>query len=220
MAMIDYGALLKINGKIVNRNEFFMDMQTAVGWVDYPRVRYEDCNCLDDEECSDCGECPRAQKRHMSDPELGEWDHIIGDCKGNKLCIDDKIDRNYFAYAGDEDFTVAVYKNWAVFAGKAIPKKFCLWEVIFNDTENWTINVHRMVKNFSVQVGDETVSVKAKKITEHGRRMYMNFRYKGNFYELVYGYGIDSNQELWDKIKTRYADKKTIKFVDKFWEEK
>ena len=31
MAMIDYGAILKKNGKIVNRDEFFMDMETAVG---------------------------------------------------------------------------------------------------------------------------------------------------------------------------------------------
>jgi hypothetical protein len=48
----------------------------------------------------------------------------------------------------------------------------------------------------------------------------MRFRYKGNLYELVYGYGIDSNKEVWDKIKKRYADKKSIRFVDEFWNEK
>ena len=219
MSMIDYGALVKINGRIVNKGQFFMDMQEAVGWVDYPRIRYEDCNCLED-GCSNCGECPRAQKKHMSDPDLGEWDHITGDCRGNALCVNNKIDRNYFAYVGDEDFTVAVYKNWAVFVGKAIPKRFSLWEVVLDDTENWMINNHRMVKKFCVQVGDETVSIKARKITENGRRIYMKFRYKGNLYELVYGYGIDSTKEVWDKTKKRYADKKSIRFVDNFLEEK
>jgi hypothetical protein len=217
--MIDYGALVKINGRIVNKGQFFMDMQEAVGWVDYPRIRYEDCDCLED-DCSNCGECPRAQKKHMSDPELGEWDHITGDCRGNALCISNKIDRNYFAYVGDEDFTVAVYKNWAVFTGKAIPKRFSLWEVVLDDTEDWTINARRMVKKFCVQVGDETVSIKARKITQHGCRIYMKFRYKGNLYELVYGCGIDSAKEVWDKTKKYYADKKSIRFVDNFWEEK
>lgn len=101
MAMIDYGALVKINGKIVNEDQFFMDMEQAVGWIDYPRIRYEDCDC--------------------------------------------KIRR----------------------------------------------------------IGD--------------RQFYITFRYKENFYEILYGYGIDSNKKCWDTIKHRYCDRKTIKFVDKFW---
>ncbi len=219
MAMIDYGALLKINGKIVNRNEFFMDMQKAVGWVDYPRIRYEDCNCLDDEECSNCGECPRAQKRHMSDPELGEWDHIIGDCKGNKLCIDDKIDQNYFAYAGDEDFTVAVYKTGAVLTNKDGSLYICIWNLILGDKEKyWEPHINRMARNITIQVGKMPVYIRIKRLGE-SRIFYMRFWYKNDLYELVYGYGIDSDKEVWDMVKTRYANKKTIKFVDKFWEE-
>ena len=62
MAMIDYGAILKIDGKIQNRDEFFMDMQDAVGWVDYPRIRYEDCDCIDNDGYSNCGDCPRQVK--------------------------------------------------------------------------------------------------------------------------------------------------------------
>ena len=49
----------------------------------------------------------------------------------------------------------------------------------------------------------------------------MTFRYKEKLYEIVYGYGIDSNRKVWDEVKYRYIhNKKVIKFVDKFWEEK
>ena len=219
MATIDYGALLKINGKIVNKDEFFMDMQKAVGWVDYPRIRYEDCDCINEEGCSCCGDdCPRAQRKHMSHPKLGEWDHVTGDCRGNPIRIDGRIDGNYFAYAGDEDFTVAVYKTGAVFVGKAIPEKFTFCDMAF-DYEDWHLGESRMVKNFSVQIGNETVFVKVKRIAASNRQFFMSFRYKGNLYQLVYGYGIDSDKKVWDEVKTHYSNKKVIRFVDEFWKE-
>lgn len=34
MAMIDYGALVFHNGKLLNENQFFMEMQDSVGWND------------------------------------------------------------------------------------------------------------------------------------------------------------------------------------------
>ena len=207
MAMIDYGALVKINGKIVNEDQFFMDMEQAVGWIDYPRIRYEDCNCLDDEGYSDCGECPRRQTKHYSDPELGEWDATIGDCRGNEIRIDGKIDGNYFAYVGDEDLTVAVYKTFAVITNKT--KSFCfrLWELVMNDEAV----TNKIVRYLTVN----DVCIKIRRIGE--RQLYMTFRYKENYYEILYGYGIDSSKKCWDIIKHRYCDRKTIKFVDKFW---
>jgi len=33
MAMVDYGAVLKKNGIVIHRNDFFMDMQKAVGFT-------------------------------------------------------------------------------------------------------------------------------------------------------------------------------------------
>lgn len=215
MSMIDYGALVKINGRIVNKGEFFMDMQKAVGWVDYPRIRYEDCNHLDEDGCSDCGECPRRQIKHMSDPKLGEWDATMGDCRGNSICRDDQIDGNYFAYVGDEDFTVATYKNWAIITNKANTIDSCLY-ITTLDSEP---DMSKIVRTFTVQVGDETVAIKAKRIAGSYRCMYMKFRYKGNKYELVYGYGIDSNQKVWDRVKARYLHAKEIRFVDNFWKE-
>ena len=44
MAMIDYGAVVIKNGKVINKNMFFMNMLEAVGWVDKRRIRHEDCD--------------------------------------------------------------------------------------------------------------------------------------------------------------------------------
>ena len=218
MAMIDYGALVKINGNIVNENQFFMDMEQSVGWIDYPKIRYKDCTWLDDNGYSDCGECPRRQTQHHSDPELGEWDSTIGDCCGNKLWIDNKLDRNYFAYAGDEDLTVAVYKSVAVFANKDATLRMSLWGLYLEGSSDTCVDAGRkMVKYLTINVKDETVRIKIKKIAECCNRYYMRFIYKNNVYELVYGYGIDSCRETWERTKHVYCDKKSIRFIDKFW---
>lgn len=207
MAMIDYGAILKVNGVIKNRNQFFMDMFKAVGWVDMQRIRYEDCDCVED-GCSVCYCCPHAQKKHYTDEKLGEWDIIIGDCHGNPIW-QNKVDRNFFVYAGDEDFTVAVYKAQTVFVNKdkSIRKEY--W-FPFND---------HMVKHHTFTVNGKPVHVKIKRIAGN-EQLYMRFIYKGDLYEIVYGYGIDSNQKTWSRIKHEYiGNKKVIRFVDKFWEE-
>ena len=48
MAMIDYGAVVIKNGKVINKNMFFMNMLEAVGWVDKRRIRHEDCDVFTD----------------------------------------------------------------------------------------------------------------------------------------------------------------------------
>ena len=46
MAMVDYGVVAIKNGKVINAGIFFMNMLTAVGWVDYKRIRHDDCKSL------------------------------------------------------------------------------------------------------------------------------------------------------------------------------
>lgn len=209
MAMIDYGAIVKINGVIKNRNQFFMDMLEATGWVDMPRIRYEDCDCVED-GCSDCHCCPRAQKKHYADEKLGEWDYITGDCRGNSIW-QNKVDKNFFAYAGDEDFTVAVYKTLTVFINKDKSIHAAYW-FPFED---------HMVKHHTFKVNGKPVRVKIRQICEDCCQLYMRFVYKGDVYEIVYGYGIDSDQKTWNRIKYKYINsiKKVIRFVDNFWKE-
>lgn len=205
MAMIDYGAILKVNGVIKNRDQFFMDMLEAVGWVDKPRKRYDDCDCMDERGCSNCCDCPRHQGQHYSHPELGEWDVFDKDCRGNPISQFDKLDGNFFAFAGDEDFTVAVYKTHAVITRKGEEEPYCLW---------WDY------RKFSETLTKYGVKVKIKAVNESRCVLYMRFVYKGDIYEIVYGYGVDSDQSVWNRAKGKYLDKKAIRFIDNFWIEK
>lgn len=204
MAMIDYGAILKKNGKIVNRDEFFMDMETAVGWTDYQKIRYSDCDCING-GYSDCGNCPRANYIHFSDFELGEWDSFVSDCRSNKLSSN-HISGNYFAYAGDTDFVAGFYKQCVLLWYKGEQRAYWL---------NWDFS-----KKFSIHLEVGGIKLHFKSITEHKNAYYGRFRYKGDLYEIVFGYGIDPSQSTWNRVKKTYCDKKTIAFVDKFWEEK
>lgn len=202
MAMIDYGALLKKNGKIMNRDEFFMDMEEAVGWIDYQRIRYPDCDHILG-KYSDCGNCPRANYIHYSHPELGEWDSFHSDCRDVVPTPSQHMCGNYFVYAGDSNFTIAFYKTHFAYIYEG--KMKIVWP-------------NRIGFRPKYRVGE--VYIRTKALNKRKDAYYARFSYKGDVYEVVYGYGIDPNQSTWNRVKKDYCDKKTICFVDKFWEEK
>jgi hypothetical protein len=201
MAMIDYGAILKKNGKIVNRNRFFMNMETAVGWTDYPHVKYEDCDCIDGDGYSDCLNCPRANRKYYAN-EKDYW--LINDCRGIEP-NSNHMEGNWFAYAGDTEFVVGFYKQMVMTWYKGEQKIHWLrWDY----AGKYSINI---------EVGGTKLHFKA--LSNSKSVYYGRFRYKGDLYEVVFGYGIDPDQSTWNRVKKTYCDKKTIKFIDKFWEE-
>ena len=202
MAMIDYGAILKKNGKIQNRNEFFMDMEAAVGWTDYPHIKYEDCSCIDKDGYSDCQNCPRANREYYED---FEYYSLKCDCRGVKP-DSNHMEGNWFAYAGDTDFVVGFYKQQVMTWYKGEQKIHWL---------RWDYN-----NRYSVYLEVGGTKMKLKALSSHKQAYYGRFRHKGDLYEVVFGYGIDPDQKTWNRVKKDYCDKKTIKFVDKFWEEK
>ena len=207
MAMIDYGAILKKNGKIVNRNQFFMVMENAVGWSDNPRIKYEDCDCEDrDIYGSYCYDCPRANFIiHKFEDGIEEWKEFVGDCRGNKP-PQNPIGGNWFAYAGDTEFVVGFYKQMVMTWYKGEQKIHWLrWD-------------YAGKYSIYIEVGGTKLHFKA--LSDNKDVYYGRFRYKGDLYEVVFGYGIDPDQSTWNRVKKIYCDKKTIKFVDKFWEEK
>ena len=206
MAMIDYGAILKKNGKIQNRDEFFMDMETAVGWTDYPHIKYEDCDCLDENGYSDCWNCPRANcVVHKFEDGIEEWKDFVSDCRGVKS-DSNHMEGNWFAYAGDTEFVVGFYKQQVMTWYKGEQKIHWL---------RWDYNNRY---NVYLEVGGTKMKFKA--LSRYKQAYYGRFHYKGDLYEVVFGYGIDPNQKTWNRVKHQYCDKKTIRFVDKFWEEK
>lgn len=202
MAMIDYGAILKKNGKIVNRDEFFMDMETAVGWTDYPHVKYEDCDCLDEDGRSDCWNCPRANREYEASNSY-YW--LVSDCR-DIVPNSKHMEGNWFAYAGDTELVVGFYKQMVMTWYKGEQKVHWLrWD-------------YAGKYSIYIEVGGTKLHFKA--LSKNKDVYYGRFYYKGDLYEVVFGYGIDPTQSTWNRVKKTYCDKKTIKFVDKFWEEK
>jgi hypothetical protein len=202
MAMIDYGAILKKNGKIVNRDEFFMDMETAVGWTDYPHVKYEDCDCINEDGYSDCENCPRANREYQAKANY-YW--LVSDCR-DIVPNSKHMEGNWFAYAGDTELVVGFYKQMVMTWYKGEQKIHWLrWDY----AGKYSINI---------EVGGTKLHFKA--LSEKKNAYYGRFYYKGDLYEVVFGYGIDPDQSTWNRVKKDYCDKKTIKFVDEFWEEK
>jgi len=204
MAMIDYGVVVIKDGVIVNENMFFMDMKRAVGWTDRERIRYEDCDCFHDIDSyviSNCPDCPRAIVKEVND-EYGPYKQFIADCKGNTL-NNNHIDGNYFAYVGDEQFTIAFYKTHVVFC---VDKQRVLkvWGTRFDD------NAH---KSSRFEIGGVKIHVK-----HIGDSIYiMKFSYKGSHYSVIYGYGIDPNMRVWNKTKVSYLGKELSRKVDRIY---
>lgn len=209
MAMIDYGAVVIKNGKVINKNIFFMNMLEAVGWTDKRRIRHEDCDVFTDPDPmiaeSNCEFCNRAKFKTVTSKVDGECRVPIEDCHGEPLPDKTRyIDHNYFAYVGDHHFTAAFYKFEAVLLIDKAEKRY-IWGMDDATTRN------RKSKWF--ECGG--VNIHLKEITE--RSHLMSFQYKGDFYNIIYGYGIDSNPEIWHKIKNRYLGKKGARKVDNLY---
>ena len=209
MAVIDYGAVLFKNG-VQQNHEMFMDMLKAVGWVDNPRIKYPDCDCFYDgyqpgAVFSNCEECPRAEWIHV-DGETQSWDYVGADCRGNSTHVSGGIDGNYFVYVGDKHFTAVFYKNRAGFYEDG--KRVSYWygaESSYDRQERWYHKSARLV------VGG--VSIHIKEIAPN--ISWARFSYKGDHYDVVYGYGIDHDRNTWNEIKVSYLGRKCARLVDR-----
>lgn len=185
MAMIDYGAILMIDGKKYN-DSMFMDTSDS-GFV--PEKAYD--------EKHDC----------------------LIDVKGN-----------YFVYAGDKDFMIVFYRTHAhvIAQGRIIyspPYNFeypgetrffdGLPTVTFEhlDKNRYISQEHLdrddvqfLLERYGKKWGRLYAYRLAKTIGRNQTNGYTaryvaRWEYKGKQYEVIYGYGIDPDKEVWDDIK-------------------
>lgn len=209
MAMVDYGVVAIKNGKVINDGLFFMNMLTAVGWVDQKRIRHADCACFDDPDPlhakSNCFFCNRAQKEKVTFEDSEETaTRLIADCHGQPFePVSSHIDGNYFAYVGDEHLTLAFYKQHCVImVDKEL--RFEMWGID---------NFHGCRKSIHFEVAGVQFHLKHL----DNRVYYMRFHYNGDNYHIIYGYGIDSSKETWDNCKVRYLGKRAARKVDNLY---
>ena len=162
MAMIDYGAVVFKNGKLINENQLFVEMKDMVRWDDEERVYINTSN----------GE---------------EYKHSY-------------LHGNHFAYIGDEDFTIGFYKTYCRISWKDnYDYLYACLDLDRRKSHTFTYNGH---------------SFKLKQI---GYRQYQCLMdYKGDHYNVIFGYGIDPNLKVWNNVKYIYCDKKTVRKIDRF----
>lgn len=214
MAMIDYGAILRVDGKIVNKEELFM-------------------------ECSDTGYvCEKAYY-----PETDKWYDIDGNYyvyagDDNFLVV---FYKEYFSviskgiYLGSHMATNFV-KETMMFDGlptitvEHIDKKMYMpkWLIEDNAVEDWEfewwterygIRKARLLKDRWIK--KHRRNLKDKSMLRYNGKQLATWEYNGKKYECVFGYGVDSSEKLWNEGTFQkdynYTDKE-IEFIGKWFE--
>lgn len=115
------------------------------------------------------------------------------------------IDGNYFIFLGDKDFYVSIYKGYLKF----FKEDRCIG--IIPDLCDYD---YKRYKRFRHKATIEGVDIDIKRYDDINR-YYLRFIYKGDVYEAIYGYGVDTDKDYW------YGkDKKMYRFLDRFLKEK
>lgn len=214
MAMIDYGALVFKDGQFINQNEFFMTMEKAVGWVDYPFIRYPDCGYIDYDR-SKCDGCPRAHFE-IKTFEGEEYKSYTTDCQDNPInranAGIDVINGNYYAYIGNKHFTLAFYKQkMAICIDGKLKEE--IW-MHFNEKTQNKKSVHLTIEGYTIDIKD---------IAE-GSIFDTHVSIDGSHYHVIFGYGIDPDMKVWNRVKVQYLGKKFSKKIDnlinRYWTKK
>ena len=200
MAMIDYGAVVIKNGSFINKKQFFQVMIDAVGWEDNPGPRYNDCRHRDQYNHSMCfPDCPYLQQKIMID-KYGEYVEIR-DCHGARFESQAADLRdNYLAYIGDKDITLCFYKSVVAVAinGEHTETLHCGLE-------------HR--RSYRAEVNGAVIHIHP--ASKHNDRVWhCEMSYKGDNYHVVFGYGIDTDMNVWNRVKVRYLGKRAAKDID------
>lgn len=214
MAMIDYGAILRVDGKIVNKEKLFM-------------------------ECSDTGYvCEKAYY-----PETDEWYDIQGNYYAyagddNFLVI---FYKEYFSviskgvYLGIHRITnfakeTMMFDGFPTITVEHIDKKMYMprWvtdePAYDNDDMEWWIYQYGIKKAKRIAhkcIKNRRKNLKDKSLLRYNGKQLATWEYNGKKYECVFGYGVDSSEKLWNEGTFQkdynYTDKE-IEFIGKWFE--
>lgn len=195
MSMIDYGALLRIDGKFINRDgDLFMDMQEAVGFT------------LD-------------KAQYFYDGK----DHEID------------INGDFYVYAGMPEFFLTFYKThfYIISNGKIIKSvspderineySFYIKGVkitVFQLDKKWRNNYYEKYDDYDKERlhylhGKKRANVMIYRQAKKSRRISYRYKscrhiakweYNGKNYEVLYGYGVEPNYDVWNRIKDESYD--------------
>lgn len=119
----------------------------------------------------------------------------------------ERTDGNFMVYAGDEHLTVAAYKYYCrILSEKSVALE--LWGSAPFGSE-------KRHKSYRFSVGDTSFCLR--ELGNCSRVLWLQFSYKGDHYNVVYGYGIDPDPKVWNDVKVRYLGKKLAQQVDRLY---
>lgn len=195
MAMIDYGAVVKKNGKLLPHEDLFNNYSTLDGGQLHEEYGEEEYNgekypvCLVHEYIGD--ESERLEKD--------------GDEVSKKSVI-----HNYMAVVGDKEFLIATYKSFiAIYDHEKLIMHYWLGE---DDVVGWHIN-YKLAKILKTPFGD----IKIKRFHPGTDRAIASFWYKDDYYEILFGYGIDRKEFIFSKHAKRYFDIKNLRKIRRWF---
>lgn len=224
MSAIDYGALLRIDGKFINKNgDLFMDMADAVG------CEIEKVCDLKGREYSISGDWY---------VYAGEYDLYLCFYKGYFIVVKNNV--VVFTYIGSphiaETFKISGIPEISVRhldpeLRKTI-KKGKSWTEYVKDTYIGATGKETLSELQNGQYIYKKFLRRAKQIGRKNRsgsygkdrsyRYLASWEYNGRKYEVIFGYGIDPNEAVWNNIKnTSYGhfSETEKKIIDKWFSE-
>lgn len=191
MAMLDYGAVVKKNGKILpyaKDSYVFNNYSTLNGGTLHEE--YEDMIWPGDNKMHKT----LVKSEYIGDESVREFDD------GEHSVI-----HNYMSVVGDKDYLVATYK----YILSICDSKKCLVEDYFGVE---TVNEHKMVKYLKAPFG----TIKIKRVGQNATAI-ASFTYKNDDYEILYGYGVDSEKFIFSKHAERWFNSKDLRKIRRWF---
>ena len=209
MAMLDYGAVVKKDGRIISdvHGDLFQNLTELSGGELHEE--YEDILLEGDKEPTHTlvkseyigDESVRAHTVNLSGPVEWEKKSVI---------------HNYFAVVGDKDFLIAIYK-WCLLVFDH-EKEIAYYgfgdgDLHYEDSL-WRIK-HKVVKHLETPFGD--IKIKEWDNKNIGTAA---FRYKGHNYEILFGYGVDVNVNyIFSNTIYKYLSKKLANRIRRWFKQ-
>lgn len=226
MAMIDYGAMLKVDGKFINKNQFFM-------------------------ETSDTGYMIKSARYAKYDMEVdieGDYVAYAGDedllvCFFKRSILVVSHGEVVYSSLYHPFISETVFVNGTQIKISHLDPQLYNWHDTYETSETWPACVgltdeeeydpkHPWVIR-NIKTGQLFTAKRQYKSWEkynshvrHSREKYRTGRYlvewehTGKHYECIFGYGIDTNEDVWEEIKYKYEFTDTErKIIDEWFKE-
>ena len=194
MAMLDYGAVVKKNGKILpyaKDSYGFNNYSTLNGGTLHEE--YEDMIW------------PGDNKMHKT---LVKSEYI-GDESVREFGDDERsVIHNYMSVVGDKDYLVATYKHiLSVFDAER-----CILEYSIGEDEEYSTERYKKITYLDATFCDIKIKRVGKCLTA-----IASFEYKDDNYEILFGYGVDEKDFIMSKYAERWFNYDDLKEIRKWY---